>query len=127
MARLPKFCALLRLGRPVERTAAELGRDLAEAARLLGNAGVTPVELDEQHWRLRQRQLRIGVRRLYLQLIEQLDARNRNTGLDGDDRGVAGGLDRREWTHARRDRFRNAGKPQRQLDNDAKRSFRADH
>ena len=127
VTRLPELGALLGLGRPVERAAAELGRDLAEPARLLGDAGVAAVEFDEQHRRLRQRELGIGVRRLHLQLVEQFDARHRDAGLDGQDGGVAGGLDRRERADAGGDRLRNAGKPQRQLDDDAERAFGADH
>jgi hypothetical protein len=42
VARLPELRALLGLRRPVERPAAELGRDLAEALGLLGDAASVP-------------------------------------------------------------------------------------
>jgi hypothetical protein len=51
------------------------------------------VKFEKQHRRLRQRELRIGVAGPDLQRIEQLDAGDRNAGLDGEDRGLAAGLD----------------------------------
>ena len=56
----------------------------------------------------RQRELGIGVDRLHLQLVEQFDARDRDAGLDGQDGGVAGRLDRRERADAAGDRLRDA-------------------
>src|SRR2546426_666028 len=72
-ARLPEPRAVLGLGRPIERAAAEIARDLPEALRLLGDAGRRAVKLDEQHRHFRQRELGIEVGRLHLQLVEQLD------------------------------------------------------
>ena len=87
---------------PVERPAAEFGRDLAEALGLLGDAGLGAVEFEEQHRRLRQAELGIDVDRPHLQRVEQFDARDRNAGLDGQDGGVAAGLDRRKRADCRR-------------------------
>ena len=94
---------------PFERPAAEFLGDLAEALGLLGDAALGAVELQEQHRRLAQRELGIEIDRPHLQRVEQLDARDRNAGLDGHDGGVAAGLDRRERTDAAGDRLRNAG------------------
>src|SRR5262249_57596778 len=126
MARLPQLAAILRAGRPLERAATELRRNLAEALRLLGHARVGAVKFEKQHRRLRQRELRIGVTGPDLQRIEQLDACDRNAGLDGEDRGLAAGLDAREWADTRRDRLGNAGQTERQLGDDAARPLRAD-
>ena len=61
VARLPELGALLGPGRPDEIAAAVVGDDLAEALRLLGDARLRAVELDQQHRLLGQRQ--IGDRR----------------------------------------------------------------
>src|SRR5262249_59691287 len=102
------------------------GPDPAEASRLFGNACLAAMELDEQHRRLGKRELRIGVAGFYLQRVEELDARDRNAGLDGEDRSVAAGFDRGEWADTRRDRLRDAGELQRQLGDGAKRALGAD-
>src|SRR5262245_4477001 len=126
MACLPQLAAILRTSCPLERAATKLRRNLAEALRLLGHAGVATVEFEKQHRRLRQRELRIGVARPDLQRIEQLDASDRNAGLDGEDGGFAAGLDAREWADTSRNRLGDAGQPQRQLSDDSERAFRAD-
>src|SRR5687768_9943449 len=61
-----------------------------------------------------------------LHLIQELDPRDRNARLDGDDHGLAGGPDRWEWTHARRDRLWDAVQLQGDLGDDAERALRAD-
>src|SRR3974390_2390192 len=53
VARLPEPAAVLRLSRPLERTTAQVGNDVAEPLRLLGHAGVSTVEFDEQRWHFR--------------------------------------------------------------------------
>ena len=125
--RLPQPGAVLGARRPIERPAAELFGDLAEALRLLGDAGFGAVKLQKQHRRFRQREFRIEIAGAHLQRIEQFDARHRDAGLDGEDGGVARRLDRGERADARRDRLGNAGEPQRQFGDDAERAFRADH
>src|SRR5205085_12184915 len=80
----------------------------------------------EQHRRLRQGELGIGIARLDLKRIEQLDPRHRDARLDGRDGGVAGGLDRRERTDATGYGLGDAGELERDLGNDAERAFRAD-
>ena len=127
VARLPEPAAVLRLGRPVERPAAEVRDDVAEALRLLGNAGVAAVEFDEQRRHFRQRQFRISVDGLDLQRVEQFDARDRNAGLDRENGRLAGGIDRGKRADAGGDRFRDARQLERELGDDAQRSFRADH
>src|SRR5215475_11216088 len=122
--RLPQARAIFPPGGPFERAAGKFAGDLAEALRLLGDAGLGSVELDEQHRHFRQRQLGIEVGRPHLQLVEQLDARHRNGRLDGDNGGVAGGLDRWERTHAGRNRLGDSRQYQRQRRDYAKRSFR---
>src|ERR1700719_202812 len=57
MASLPQTGAILLARRPVERSAAELARDVAEALRLLGYSRRGAVKLQKQHRRLGQRQL----------------------------------------------------------------------
>ena len=109
MPRLPQPRAVLGAHRPVERTAAEILRNLAEALRLLGDARLGAVKLDKQHRHFRQRQLRVEIARPHLQRIQKFDARHRNAGLDGEDGGVARRLDRGERADARRDRLGNAG------------------
>ena len=123
---LPQARAVLGLGRPFERTAGEIARDLAETLGLLGDTRGGAMELDEQHRHFRQRQLGVEIGGFDLQLVEQFDARHRDAGLDGDDRRVAGRLDRGERAHAGRDRLGNAGELERELGDDAKRAFRAD-
>ena len=83
-------------------------RDLAEALRLLRDAGLGAVEFEEQHWRFGQAELRVGIAGANLHLVEELDAGDRNAGLDRRDRGVAGGLDRRERADAGGDRLGDA-------------------
>src|SRR5215813_8079645 len=100
MARLPKPAAVLRPGRPVERAAPEIAGDLAETLRLLGHARLASVKLQEQHRCLRQGQFGIAVAGPDLQRIKELDAGDRNARLDGEDRGLAAGLDAREWADA---------------------------
>ena len=127
VARLPEPAAVLRLGRPVERPAAEVRDDVAEALRLLGNAGVAAVEFDEQRRHFRQRQFRISVDGLDLQRVEQFDARNRNAGLDRENGCLAGGIDRGKRADAGGDRFGDSRQLERELGDDAEGSFRTDH
>ena len=125
--RLPQSAAILGLGRPIEWAAAKLARDLAEALRLFGDARLAAVKFDEQHRRFRQAQFGIGVAGFDLQRVQKLDPRDRNAGLDGENRRIARRLDAGERTHARRDRLGNAGQPQGQFGDDAERAFGADH
>src|ERR1700730_500848 len=124
MASLPQTGTILLARRPVDRAAAELARDVAEALRLLGNSRFGAVELQEQHRRLGQLKLGMKIDRAYLQRIKQFDARDGNAGLDGQDGRPAAGFDRGKRTHASRYRLRNAGELERQLGDDAKRAFR---
>ena len=126
VARLPEFCAFLGIGRPGERTAAEIRRNLSEALRLFRDARRRAVEFEEQQRRFRKRQLGIDVAGFDLQFVEQLDARDRNAGLDRRDRGVAGGLDGRKRTDAARNRLGNAVQLHGDFGDDAERAFRTD-
>ena len=126
MARLPEPRAILGARGPVERAAAKLLCDLAEALGLFLDALIRAVELHEQHRRFRQGELRIEVAGPDLKRVEQLDPRHRQPALDGQDRGIAGSLDTRERAHARRDRLGDALKFQRDLRDQAEGSFRAD-
>jgi hypothetical protein len=126
MPRLPQPRANLGARRPFERPAAELARDFAEALRLFGDALLAAVKLDKQHRRFRQRQFGIGVAGLHLHFVEELDARDRDAGLDRQDGRIARRFDARERTDARRNRLGNAGEPQRQFGDDAERALRAD-
>ena len=59
-------------------------------------------------------------------VIQQLDARNRNTHLDGHDDRVARGLDRRKGAGAACDLLRNSLQPQRHGGENSKRALGAD-
>ncbi len=126
VTRLPQTAAILRLRRPLERAAAMRLGDLAEALRLLGNARLGAVEFEEQHRRFDKAELRMIVERADRQGIGELDARDRQAGLDRLDHRVAGRLDARKLARRGRDRFGNAVKLQRDLGDDAERAFRAD-
>ena len=126
VARLPKLVALLGPRRPDERAALIVGGDFVEPPGLFGDAVRGAVELDEQHRRLRQIELRIGVAGLDLQRIQQLDPRDGNSRLDGLNGRQARGANARKRTMPARDRLGNAGEAQRDLGDDAERSLGAD-
>ena len=85
MARLPEPVAIFLPGHPAEVRAAQIGADLAHSLRLLRHAGLGPVELEEQGRRDGIVEPGIGVDRLDLHLVEELDARDGGypTGLSG--------------------------------------------
>ena len=91
VARLPQPAALLGLGRPDERAAAMIGGDLAEAARLFGDALGVPWNSTNSIGYSGSDESGIGVARLDLQRVEQLDAGDRQARLDRRDRRLAGG------------------------------------
>src|SRR5215211_9069949 len=91
--RLPQTCALFWPGRPREWAPLELGGDFPEPFRLLGDRRFPAVKLKKRRRRHLQPQVRIGIARLHLQIVQQLDPRDRNAGLDGGDHGVASALD----------------------------------
>ena len=101
VARLPEPGAVLRLASP-SRTGRRRGR------RRFRRSAPTARQRRLRCREIRRNsigasgsvELRIGVAGLHLQFVEQLDARDRNAGLDGRDRGVAGRLDRRERADA---------------------------
>jgi hypothetical protein len=84
------------------------------------------VELDQEQRGLRQGQLRVAVAGRDLHLVEELDARDRDAGLNRQDGGVAGRLDRGERADARRDRLGDAVQAQRDLGDDPEGALRAD-
>src|SRR5215212_11309060 len=126
VAGLPQAIAVLGLCRPLERAAAEIGGDLAKALGLLLHPGVRAVELEEERRRLRERELGVLVAGPDLELVEELDAGDRDAGLDCRDHRLAGGPDRRERADAGRDRLRDAVQLERDLGGDAERPLRAD-
>ena len=66
------------------------------------------MEFEEQERALRQGELGMKIDRPHLHLVEQLDARDRDAGLDRHDYRVAGGLHARERANAGGDRLGDA-------------------
>ncbi len=84
VARLPELRALLRASSPRRNCRRHFRRRSRRSARACsGDARLRAVELDEQHRRLGQAQLGVGVEGAHRQRVEQLDARDRQAGLDG--------------------------------------------
>ena len=103
VARLPEPGAVLGLGRPLERAAAEIrARSRRSAPTARRRRPAMPWNSTNSIGTSGSVELGIEIGRLHLQLVEQFDARHRDAGLDGRDGGVAGGLDRRETGRRRR-------------------------
>ena len=107
MARLPQPVAVLLPFRPGERPAPNSSAIARNSSDLLRGTGLGAVELHEQVRLLREVELRIGVAGADLQGIDELDAGDGDRRLDGEDGGVAGGLDRGKGNDAGEDRFRD--------------------
>src|SRR3954451_14921864 len=89
MAGLPQLGAVLGLGGPGESATAAFPGYFAEMPRLLGHLDLAAMEFQQQQRRLRQGQLGIGIAGADLLGVEQFDPRQRNAGLDAEDRGLA--------------------------------------
>ena len=113
MARLPEPAALLGLGRPSAKSPPPCS---AAIARTVSACSSTPASVP---WNSKNsvgcsRQVELGVRLTasHLHVVEQLDARDRDAGLDRLDHGVDRALEVAKGADRRRDRFRDAVQPQ---------------
>ena len=113
VTRLPELGALLGLGRGGQRPAAMAGGDLAEAARLFGDALLGAVELDQEQRLLGQGGMRIIVEGAHRQRVDELDAGDRQARLDGLDRRLASRADAGKRAMPGGDRLGNAGELER--------------
>src|SRR6202453_3034134 len=100
--------------------------DLAKAARLLGDALLGAVELDQEQRLLRQGSMRISVEGAHRQRVDELDAGNRQARLDGLDRRLASRAYAGKRAMPRGDCLGDAGELKRHLDDDAERALGAD-
>ncbi len=92
VARGPQAAAVLGPRRPLELDATVLARDLAEHLGLLGDARLGAVKLEEERRLLRVRELGERVHAPHHHFVEQLDPRDRNTGLDRENHGIHRGF-----------------------------------
>ena len=114
-------------GRPVEGSAGELRRYLAEALRLLLTPAARCRGIRAASSGLSGRvELGMEIDRPHLNLVEQFDPRDRNAGLDRHDDRVAGRLDARERANPCRDRLGNAVELEGDFGDDAERPLRSD-
>jgi hypothetical protein len=123
VARAPKPGTIFGLNSPIEPSAVELGGNVVEARRLFAHARCRSVEFEKEERRLGQFEPRVSVAGAGLNFIHQLDARDRNAGLDRCDHGIASSLDGRKRTDAAADLFRNAAELERDLGDDGKRAL----
>ncbi len=100
--------------------------DVAHRFGLLGDVSVAqPVKLEEQGREHRVGHLGELVHRIDLDLVQQLDPRNRDPELDRGDDGTDGLLDRFEVASRRGNRLGTAMQSQRQFGNHTERAFRS--
>src|ERR1700722_15862496 len=125
MPGLPQFRAFFLRGRPAEIVAAIVARDLFDQPDLLGDPRRRTVKLEEEGRRDFMIELRILVDRVHLRLVEELDARDRDTALDRQDYRVDPRRDRREGEGSGRNRLGDAVEPNRHFGDNAARRYRA--
>ena len=103
-----------------------VGGDRLCGLGLLGDGGLGAVEFEEQGRSLAIAELCVGIDAAHHDVVEQLDARHGDRGLDHGDRGVHGVMQGVEAANRGRDRLRHGMHLQRDLGDDAERAFRAD-
>ena len=121
VARLQELRPLLGLRRPDEISAAAVGDNVAEAARLFGDALFGAMELDQQHRLFGKREFRVAVESAHRKRVDELDSGDRQAGLDRLDGRRTGGAYVRKRAGPGGDRFGDAREPERDLDDDAER------